>query len=258
MREAPAHRIDPEPASGRVFAASRVVRVAGASPGGRLRLDAVADLVQDVAGDDLLDAGIGGSAWVVRRAVIVQEVPGAFGERLALRTWCSGLGTRWAERRVSFRGDRGAVLESVSLWVHVDVDTGRAISVPSGFEGVYGPSAAGRQVSSRFQHDPDVPAGPGPVARGRWLSRYADFDVMGHVNNAVTWTMIEQAVVDHGGRFGGRVRAELEYRLPIERDDRVAIVARRTGEARLGVWVLDAGDDARVFATALVDLSRWD
>src|SRR5947209_18006590 len=70
------------------------------TPSGRIRLDALARWLQDVAFADVEDAGLADSAvWVVRRARLhVRRFP-RFHERFQLATFCSGLGRAWAERR---------------------------------------------------------------------------------------------------------------------------------------------------------------
>src|SRR3954470_20577383 len=102
----------PPPARGRIYAGARRVRLGDASPGGRLRLDALARYLQDVSNDDTRDAGLDDDGWVVRRTALqVDRVP-VIGEELALQTFCSGTGARWAERRVQVRGDRGGAVEA--------------------------------------------------------------------------------------------------------------------------------------------------
>jgi acyl-ACP thioesterase len=260
--EPPAVRLEPWSGVGRRYTARRLVRVANASPNGRLRLDAIADMAQDIAGDDSRDAAVGddSSAWVVRRTLIEVTRPAVYGEELELATWCSGVGRRWAERRTSFRGDRGGVADVASLWVHIDRRTGRATRLPQGFDDAWASGAAGREVSSRFQHEPDVPQSRASAA-GRslavstmtWTTRFADFDVLGHVNNASTWAMVEQAIADGDGPRPPH-RAELEYRLPIERDDTVVVTTEQV-DGTLRLWVHDGGRraaEARLFATAVV------
>src|SRR4051812_34858097 len=110
----------PVPVKGRRFVARRAVRLGDASPGGRLRLDAIARYLQDVADDDAGDAGLAGSSWVVRRTTIEVRRPPVLREVLEVTTFCSGVGGRWAERRTSLRGGRGGRVEAVALWVHVD------------------------------------------------------------------------------------------------------------------------------------------
>lgn len=235
MPEAAAVEFVPRPSVGRVFRAERRVRFGEISPGGRSRLDALAGYVQDIAGDDTADAALPDeNAWVVRRSVFDVQVPAGFREVLQLETFCSGLGARWAERRVSMRGDRGAHIEAVSLWVRIDAETGRPRALTDRFTDLYGPPAGGRRVSAKLQHDPAVPA---DATVEPWPLRFSDFDALGHVNNAASWATVEQALA--------RVRdlappylAELEYRDPIERDAEVMMASRFDGELR--TWVFDA------------------
>src|SRR5947207_12307857 len=89
----------PPPARGRVYTGRRRVRLGDASPGGRLRLDAAARYLQDVSNDDTRDGGLDDEGWVVRRTTLEVVAFPVMGEELELRTFCSGTGGRWAERR---------------------------------------------------------------------------------------------------------------------------------------------------------------
>ena len=119
-------------------------------------------------------------AWVVRRMVVEVRQFAIFGEVLELTTFCSGIGSRWAERRVSAIGDRGAVMDAATLWVHLDLDTMTPKRLPAVFDRVYGEAAAGRTVRSRLVHD----APPSGAVSTRWPVRFADFDLLDHMNNA--------------------------------------------------------------------------
>jgi acyl-ACP thioesterase len=253
MPEPGADRILPTPAVGRTFTAHRRVRFGDLSPGGRLRFDALARYLQDVSSDDTVDAGLANDvAWVVRRVAVELATSPTFREPLRLMTFCSGTGGRWAERRVSVTGEGGAAIEAVSLWVHLDADSGRPLSLPADFHACYDEAAQGRRVSARLQHDPAVPEGAEVMA---WSLRFADFDLLGHVNNAATWAMVEEVLA---GRPDLRppVRAELEYRLAIERGDRVELAFVDQPDGSIVMWVRDvapaSGVTARLFATATV------
>jgi len=244
------------PPSGRTFTATRRARFGDLSPGGRLRFDALARYVQDVSSDDTADAGLeNDSAWVVRRTVIELAVSPGFRELLSITTFCSGMGGRWAERRVSVTGEFGAAIESGSLWVHLDAGSGRPVPMPPEFHVCYDEAAQGRVISARLQHDGDVP--PGGVHRP-WALRFVDFDPLGHVNNAATWAMVEDVMVSRP-HLRPPLRAELEFRLAIERDDLVELVVV-DDDGSLQVWVLDAapppGTPPRLFATATVRSTR--
>jgi acyl-ACP thioesterase len=250
MAEAAADRMLELPVTGRSFRTTRPARFGDLSPGGRLRLDAIARYVQDIASDDTTDAGLENDmAWVARRtAVEVRATPG-FREQLSLTTFCSGYGGRWAERRVSIVGEEGASIETVSLWVHLDADSGRPVPLPDDFHEIYGEAAAGRVVSARLQHPGEVPDG---AVRRPWALRFTDFDLLGHVNNAATWAMVEEELVDRR-HLRPPYRAELEYRLPIEREDLVELATLDHPDGSLSIWMTSPNGD-RMFATATVSL----
>jgi acyl-ACP thioesterase len=95
----PAPAFLPDPAHGRVFGVSRPVRSTEVTPGGRLRLDALARYLQEAAEDDLADAGWQEPYdWLVRRVVLAIGGYPVHGESLRLRTFCSAIGPRWVER----------------------------------------------------------------------------------------------------------------------------------------------------------------
>lgn len=209
------------PVSGRTFAGSRRVRLGDCSPGGRLRLDATARYLQDLSDDDTRDAGLAQMTWVVRRTVIdVYRFP-VYLEPLDMVTWCSGIGSRWAERRVDIHSPGGGSISSATLWVHLDAESLRPVPPPSGFDAVFAESAAGRTVSSRLTLD--VPPPAVGVELAPWAVRFTDFDVMDHVNNAIAFVLVEEALA-HRRDLRGPMRIEVEYRSAIDRD-----VALRVG-----------------------------
>ncbi|MCW2951044.1 MAG: hypothetical protein JWQ48_214 [Conexibacter sp.] len=186
-----ADAIPPFPTVGRVHAEERLVGPGDATPSGRARLDTIVDWLQGVAYGDVLDAGIDRDAvWVLRRTTLrVPQFP-RFGERLTLRTAVSGYGALWAERRTSIRGDAGAGVEAVAIWVSLDPVTLRPARVDR-FVDLYGESAGDRRVRARLHH----PAPPEDAVARPWQLREADLDVAGHINNAAYWQAIEEELV---------------------------------------------------------------
>jgi len=208
--------IVPRPATGRVYETTRRVRVADADETGRLRLDAVARFVQDVGNDDVADAGLDPNIpWVVRRSEVAAHGWPQLGERLRIATWCGGTGSRWAERRVTFAGDSGTI-EVATLVVHLDA-SGRPARLPSWFDEIYAAAAQGRTLTSRLT----LPGPPEGAASRPWPLRSTDLDVMGHVNNAVTWAAVE----DEWHRRGVLPEAvTVEWSGSLEADDEVAVL----------------------------------
>ena len=154
---------------------TRRLRWGDADRHGRLRLDAVARYLQDVANDDTRAAGFDpGAPWVVRRTRILVVTPPRLGEVLSLTTFAGALGSRWAERRTTVTGEAGGHVEASALWVHVDPASGRPARLTPEFRERYEPAAAGRTVGSRLHHPPP-PAGDG-VHRRPWPLPSADPD----------------------------------------------------------------------------------
>jgi acyl-ACP thioesterase len=243
------------PASGRRFTAHERVRLADVSAKGRLRLDAIARMLQDVSSDDTADAAYAPDAvWVIRRLVIEIESLGTprLRDDIALVTWCSGTGPRWAERRTDLERDGEVVVRAAALWVLVDLDTGHPLPLGPAFDAVYGEAAGGRRVGQRLRH----PVPPADAPRTPWPLRATDFDVLGHVNNAAYWAPVEE-MLDRLAPERRVARAEIEFRGGLDPGDAVEMIADPPTEAAersshaLRLWLM-VGSDVR--ASTLVQL----
>lgn len=215
------------------------MRLGDVSTANRLRLDAIAGYLQDVASDDVDDVGVGG-AWVVRRtALVITRLP-RYGEDVELTTFCSGTGSRWAERRTRLSVDGTPVVDAVAIWVYVDPNS-RPRPLEDWFFDHYGEAAGGRRVSSRLR----LPPAPASALPRPWPLRATDFDLLGHMNNAAYWYVVEEELAH---RAPNRVpaSAELEHRDSIDPGD--AVEVRSTlADDRLFVW-LTVGDETRAVA----------
>jgi acyl-ACP thioesterase len=240
----------PLPISGRIFPAQRRVRLGDATSRGRVRLDAIARYLQDIANDDSRDAGSPNpTAWVARRTLIRVERFPTYLEMLAMCTWCSGMGPRWAERRYSLHGevdgkaDRAGLIEAATLWVHIDMQTMKPIAVPADFADQFAQACGGRRISARL-HLPTTPPSPTlapTVPRAElWPLRAADVDVLGHVNNAVYWAMVEQELFVRG-HLEQPLTVTLEHHAAIEPGASVTVTAWTT-ETGFDMWVTTADD----------------
>ncbi|HTZ92708.1 MAG TPA: acyl-ACP thioesterase domain-containing protein [Streptosporangiaceae bacterium] len=240
----------PEPASGRVYAARRIVRSTDVTPSGRLRLDAVARYLQTAAEDDLADSGLAEPVvWLVRRCELRIKALPAMGDRLRVATFCSGTGPRWAERTTTLSTADGAPLVQASaVWAAVSAADGRPVPLSPQFLTAYGGSAGGHVVSARLTHPRPAAMnegnGAGITSPPRaWPLRAVDFDTAGHVNNAVHWAVVEDELA-----AGDWVpsSAEMEYhRAILPGCTPELMTGRRDGETVL--WLLAGG---RVLASA--------
>jgi acyl-ACP thioesterase len=214
MSASAATELVPIPPKGRRFTATSTVRLGDVDQRGRFRLDGLARHLQDVANDDAVDSGLTNAvAWVVRRTLVATSQVPVLGENLALTTFCSGTGRSWAERRTSICGDRGASVEAVSLWVQVDAMTDGIRALDDEFHRIYGDAAGGRRVSARLS----LPGLATDALSRPWPIRVVDLDVLGHVNNAAQWAILEEAFGSVGPDRHGI--AEIEYLAPVDTVD---------------------------------------
>lgn len=258
----PGHDADPltaRPEVGRIWRHERRIRLGDSSIAGRLRLDACARYLQDIANDDAREGEMPNfTAWVARRTVIDVERFPEYLDVVELATWCSGLGPRWAERRYDVRlagadASPDVLIRAATLWVHIDLQTMQTRPIPTGFVETFGAAAQGRTVSARLRLPTQVDDSVS-VERLAWAARVADFDLLGHVNNAVYWSMIED-VIDGDG--GAPLRLVLEHHDAIDvGDDVVTTVLRRADGADLWIHATDPAGVGRL--VAVVEARRAD
>jgi acyl-ACP thioesterase len=199
--------------TGRRFSAHRPIRLSDADSAGRLRHDAIARYLQDVAADDVLDAGWAPDEhiWVVRRTILDVVRPFLSDTAVELTTWCDAVAGSAAARRTSVLGDRGGHVEAEMIWIHLGVDL-QPQRLGDRFLSVYGASAEGRRASTRLE----LPSPTADAAAAPWRLRRTDVDQLGHINNAAYWPPVEEL---YGERLREPHRAVLEYRQPLDLGD---------------------------------------
>src|ERR671918_2785110 len=225
----------PLPETGRVFRARRRIRLSDQDADGRLRLDAVARYLQDVASDDVDETGWGAPEhlWVVRRLRIDVLMPPVDDDRVELATWSSGTGAVAAGWRLSLLGDRGGRVELDSVWVHLGRDARPARITEFG---VYAEAAGERVVSTKLVL-PEPEAG---APRRSWPLRSTDVDLLGHVNNAAYWDAVEEVLARESPDRRLPLRALLDHCHAIDLGDPVEL-AEGSQDGRLLVAFVVGG-----------------
>ncbi|MGN6872677.1 MAG: acyl-ACP thioesterase domain-containing protein [Solirubrobacteraceae bacterium] len=229
------------PDRGRVFTEPPVrPGLADCAPTGRVRLDALARFVQDIAYADAEDARLSRrAAWVVRRTRMRVDRFPRFGERLALATFCSGLGRMWAERRTTIAGDAGGEAQVVSLWVHLDPLVGRPFPLTEEEIAMWGESTVGRKVTARLHH----PSPEGTEDSSPWRFRATESDLANHINNAAYLQPLEDELLQGDGAELESIDVEIEYRSPSQPGDKLVL---REGARR---WIISP--DGEVHASLI-------
>jgi acyl-ACP thioesterase len=224
------------PEHGRVFERTTRAGLADCAPSGRARLDAFARWLQDIAYADIEDAGLADAAvWVVRRTRLrVQRFP-RFSEHLRVRTFCSGIGRMWAERRTTIApvGASAIDVDAVSLWVHLDPISGRPAPLTDAEIALYG---GDRRVKARLRH----PAVEEPASQFAWTFRATDCDLADHVNNAAYWQLLEEELI--AGPEPEQIDAEIEFRTPSQPGEKRILAS---GPWR---WIVSDGDEVHASA----------
>ena len=222
----------------RSFTDSHRVGAADVDGAGRAHPFALARWLQETAFADGLDSGFGSEAWwIIRRLTLTVRKPPVFPEALEIRTWCSGKAKTVAERSSTIRGEHGADVDAVAIWVHVDRESRLPARLPEEFERIYGPSAAGRRARSSLRH-PGEP--PEQSQRLEWTFGRSAIDLAGHVSNLWYWQLAEE-FLELTPREGESVILEAEFRAGIGAGP---AVVHRAGEM---LWI--SAEDGTLAAT---------
>ena len=215
----------------RIFTSSRRVRVSDCDQEGKVRIDAIARYLQDIGFDDTNDIGVGdGGLWVARKIEI--EFPDTSSwpkrnEMIKLETYCGGVGGASAERIVKISSGKEEIVAS-TIWVHVDRN-GKPDKVPGWLSTAY-PKAKKIKAPKSGKSESDFSG----AKKIRFPIRQSDFDVNGHVNNAVSFVALNEA----GAEIGASAPLELEvqYLSPISNTENIELLIEQNDngfEARL-------------------------
>ncbi len=204
--------------------------------------------MQDIAFADVEDVGLERVAiWVLRRSRIrVARFP-VFGEHCEVRTFCSGIGRMWAERRttvvLSGAGDDGtALVDAVALWVHLDPERRLPSPVTEAELNVYGAGVGGRKVLARLRH----PRPERIESESDWNFRRTDVDIADHINNAAYWEPLEDELLNSSHELR-QIDAELEFRAPAQPGTKRILVS---GARR---WITEPDSDEVYASTVLIN-----
>jgi acyl-ACP thioesterase len=220
------------------------VRLADTDANQLLLLDAVARYLQDIGYEhlDVMPDGELHRAWVVRRTVMDILKPVEFGERATLRRWCNATSNRWCNMRVQIKGSNGGLVETEAFLIHFSEETGMPARMTDAF--------VGPMLASTDEHrlrwkavltDPLPSTAEDDVQTVDFPLRVTDIDRLGHVNNSVYLSGLEEALSLHRDITTVPYRVIIEYTKPLMGGDKVELVTRRAGDI-VDIWFAVSGE----------------
>jgi acyl-ACP thioesterase len=216
----------PLPQEGMGFAAAWPVRAGDVDPYNRLRFDAVARYLQDIAEEELHSGFFERTDpnWIVRRTVIDVVRPIVWPDRVELRRWCSAMSTRWTNMRVRVTSAGGGLIETEGFWININESTNMPTRISDEGLALLARTTAEHRLRWRpWLTDPTPPDSdtdlPFPV-------RATDIDQYNHVNNAAYWQAVEHFLVDFPKLVAGPHRAVIEYVAPVLARQHISVRSR--------------------------------
>lgn len=224
-------------------------RIYEAGPDGRATLPALANWLQQAAAEHAEALGLGMARmararlfWVMaRQYIVLAELPPA-DERVTVETWPQLVQRGAFRRRYRVNGADGRRLaEAVALWMVFDPETRAAVPAPNWMaERVTVDGGDPLEFPGRT-----VPALKEPSRVVEILSRHADLDANGHVNNAHLVAWLLEPLAEEPGRLAA---LDVVFRAEVTAGRRLSAQA---GAAAPGRWRLALRDgEDREYARA--------
>ncbi|NNG97109.1 acyl-ACP thioesterase [Gordonia araii NBRC 100433] len=242
--------VEPLIAAGTMSKLHRTVRIDAVRPNGRVKFDAVARYLQDAGQDhlDALDYTDIHPHWVARRTVIDMHGAGGWPEQIAMHRWGSKMGSRWCNVRVDLDGDAGTRIETEAFWVNFNAETATPSRLDDRFVEIFGARAEPGPLRWKALLDPEPHADAEVIP---FTLRASDLDMMEHVNNAVYWSALEEALSRHADlRDRMPLRGIIEYNSPLVPADEPRLLARREGDT-LSAWLMAGDRNAAALAATI-------
>lgn len=261
---APEYQVLPERRpDARFFAADYRVRTGDVDQQMRVRLDALARYLQDVANDNIAEVSFADTDpfWIVRRTVIDVLEPITWPSDFHAERWCSAVSTRWAEMRLRLTAVSetnrfnpeprpNGVVETSAFWINVNES-----GMPSRLSDVAFDALASMADEHRLRWrsmnpEPAPPEAECSAADRVHVLRSTDFDPFKHLNNAAYLEAIEDELTAHSDLLDVPHRMVIEYLRPVTPGMEITLRRKRIDDC-LFVWMLIDSDDGPVSAATV-------
>ncbi|MCH5644613.1 MULTISPECIES: acyl-[acyl-carrier-protein] thioesterase [unclassified Gordonia (in: high G+C Gram-positive bacteria)] len=234
----------------------------------RVRLDAVARYLQDVANDNIEVTEFRDTDpfWIVRRTIIDVIRPISWPAGFTAQRWCGALSTRWTNMRVRLQADHETnrfnpdqrepgLIETEAFWINVNEQGMPSRLTDDAFEMLSAMTDEHRLRWKSMNPDKAPAADDIELPDRPHVLRITDFDPFKHLNNAAYLEAVEDELVDHPDLVDVPHRAVIEYLRPIVPG--TPLTLRRVREAdRLLIWMLIPDDAGELQVAATVSVSK--
>ena len=236
------------PAGVEPFRVGWPVRLGDTDHDQRLRLDAIARYLQDIAYDHLKVAPDYEEhrGWVVRRTVIDVIEPILFDDLVEVRRWCSALSNRWCNMRVQIEGAAGGRVETEAFLIHFGEESALPKRMSDAFMAPMLAMTTEHRLRWKAALSVDVPDDCSVVD---FPLRAADIDWLAHVNNAVYLQAVEEVLAAGGGVPTMPYRCVIEYAKPLRAGEKLQLLSRRSDDG-LDIWFAVEGEVRAVVRVA--------
>jgi acyl-ACP thioesterase len=238
--------------------ARKSIQIGDVSINRTLRLDALVNILQEVAILHTQQVGIGlnslldsGKTWVLNKiAVEINRLP-RLDEEVEVHTWSRSIQRFKGLRDYRFYIDGEQVASASTLWLYLDIARRRPVRVPENYESLYGINA-----TSATEVDIEAWQAVGNISADTSLTittRISDFDVNGHVNNAIIMQYIQTAVTRVVGATYGIRNIQLAFMKEIPGDvTEVRAVVQKEGDRCL----FQILKDETLFVSGITEISK--
>ncbi len=252
----------------RYFEAGYRVRTGDVDQQMRVRLDAVARYLQDVANDNIEVTEFRDTDpfWIVRRTVIDVIRPISWPAGFTAQRWCGALSTRWTNMRVRLTADHETnrfnpeprepgLIETEAFWINVNDQGMPSRLTDAAFEMLSSMTDEHRLRWKSMNPDKAPSAADVDLPDRVHVLRSTDFDPFKHLNNAAYLEAVEDELIDHPDLVDVPHRAVIEYLRPIVPGTTLTLQRLRDGD-RLLIWMLIPDDTGEQQVAATVSVSK--
>ncbi len=176
-----------------------IIQIGDVSADRRLRLDSMVNILQEMAILHTQKVGIGlnslldsGKTWVLNRMAVEIDRHPQLDEEIEIHTWSRSIKRFRGVRDYELRVGGKPIATASTLWLYIDIEKRRPVRAPKEYESLYGRvDTEATSVNLEEWKAPDIEDVDYTLLV---TTRLSDYDVNGHVNNAVILQYIETAV----------------------------------------------------------------